>query len=315
VQHIPGIVQHPTSVSWPEADAQLNRQPHYFFKDAVLNQWHTDLPFQFLDREKGFSCCEQYMMYKKALLFGDTKIANAIYIEEDPFRQKQLGRQVAGFKQSTWDMYKYQIVFTANLLKFIQNLEYKWILLGIYNHGKGFLVEASPKDNVWGIGISKEQALSGSPWKGQNLLGMVLTHVAEYISVTEKVPTRKIEMSRSFLRKNPNAVFVFGDNTIQRGHGGAAALRDEPNSLGFITKKYPNNNPASFYTVEEYWPVFQQEVVKLKGHIGQHPHKTFYIAKLGSNLANLHGIWEAIIQPNLPDLLKEYSTQIVYLWE
>lgn len=57
-------------------------------------------------------------------------------------------------------------------------------------------------------------------------------------------------VDEEFLNSNPNAIFVFGDNLIRRGTGGAAKLRHHPQTYGFVTKKLPNNNDASFFTPE-----------------------------------------------------------------
>ncbi|MFW6247319.1 MAG: hypothetical protein ACOC22_04075 [bacterium] len=59
-------------------------------------------------------------------------------------------------------------------------------------------------------------------------------------------------ITRKYLKENPEHIFVFGDNLLRKGYGGAAKLRDLPNTYGFITKKYPDNKDESFYTPDEY---------------------------------------------------------------
>lgn len=54
------------------------------------------------------------------------------------------------------------------------------------------------------------------------------------------------------LEKNPNDLFIFGDNDIQKGKGGQAVIRDMKNSAGIPTKKIPSKSDTSFYTDEEY---------------------------------------------------------------
>jgi hypothetical protein len=108
-----------------------------------------------------------------------------------------------------------------------------------------------------------------------------------------------IEITKNYLRSNPDHVFVFGDNLLHVGYGGAAALRDEPNSYGFITKKAPNNNDKSFYKPEDYLIVFDFELKKLKNHIECCPEKTFLISKIGAGLANRYNIWEKVIEPKI----------------
>ena len=122
-------------------------------------------------------------------------------------------------------------------------------------------------------------------------------------------------ITKEFLRNNPNVVFVFGDNCERRGLGGAAALRHEPNSYGFITKVSPNNNDISFFRPKNYVGMFKEEVKLLALEMLSNPDKTYYISRLGGGLANRYGIFEKVIQKYLPELLKRFDSQIVYLWE
>lgn len=109
-----------------------------------------------------------------------------------------------------------------------------------------------------------------------------------------------------YLKQNPNCIFVFGDNLQRKGRGGAAKLRDEPNSYGFVTKKAPNNNSGSFYKPQEYQEKFDSELRKLIKEIEKNPDKTFLISKLGGGLANKYNIYEEVIEPGLKKL-KGYS--------
>ena len=117
-------------------------------------------------------------------------------------------------------------------------------------------------------------------------------------------------ITKQFLHDNPNAIFVFGDNTARKGKGGAARLRDLPNTYGFITKKYPTNHDNSFYQPEEYEDVFKSEMAKLIKLIEISPNKTFYISKLGSGLANRYNIYSAVIMPVLKRL-KRYKNVVM----
>lgn len=130
----------------------------------------------------------------------------------------------------------------------------------------------------------------------------------------EGIPCVSKNITKEFLDKNTNVFFVFGDNLIHKGHGGAAFLRDHARAVGFITKRYPANRDGDFFTPETYPPVFLQEVQKLLAHIQRHPYHTYYVSKLGANLANRYGIWESIIFPELPKRLAEYREQVVLLW-
>ena len=124
---------------------------------------------------------------------------------------------------------------------------------------------------------------------------------------------KKIIVTESFLEKNSNAYFVFGDNLIRKGTGGAAALRGHPRAVGFITKKYPNNDDVSFYKPEEYKPVFEKELEKLLLFINNNRGYIFYISQLGSGLANKYKIWENVIEPDITDKLKSYKN-IIFCW-
>lgn len=118
-------------------------------------------------------------------------------------------------------------------------------------------------------------------------------------------------ISEEDLDKHPDWVFVFGDNTIRRGYGGAAKLRDHSQSYGFITKKYPDWKDSSFYTPDEYRPVFEEEMKKLIALIETNPNKMFIISKLGSNLANKFGIYEAVIRDRLVELKEAYGNVVL----
>lgn len=125
---------------------------------------------------------------------------------------------------------------------------------------------------------------------------------------------KNMQITWEFLDTTPSAYFVFGDNLQKRGKGGAAILRDHPHSLGFITKKFPDNNDGAFYHPEEYSPVFFEELRKLEEIIKKHPEKTFYVSKLGAGLANKFRIWELLIHHNLTMALDKYSN-VVFCWE
>jgi len=109
-------------------------------------------------------------------------------------------------------------------------------------------------------------------------------------------------VTAEFLRANPNVIFVFGDNLVRRGKGGAAILRDEPNTYGFVTKKYPNNQNSSFFRPLEYLELFQAELLLLSIEIEKNPDKTYLVSRLGGGLANRYGIYEEIIEPELKKL-------------
>jgi len=122
-----------------------------------------------------------------------------------------------------------------------------------------------------------------------------------------------IHITQEFLDINTNAYFVFGDNLERYGHGGAAKLRDHPHSIGFITKKFPDNQDGSFYKPEEYSSVFFEELKKLKIIIEKRPDKVFYISQLGGGLANKFRIWDKLIRHNLVRTLEPFEN-VVFCW-
>lgn len=146
---------------------------------ACLSQWWK---CDFSEGEISFCCAEQYMMYKKALLFEDNAIAKEILKSKSPKKIKGFGRLVSGFDSAVWDEHKGNIVVQGNILKFSQNPELKEYLLGTVDK---ILVEASPYDKVWGIGMKKGSVGICDPkkWKGQNLLGFALMEARDRINL------------------------------------------------------------------------------------------------------------------------------------
>lgn len=120
-----------------------------------------------------------------------------------------------------------------------------------------------------------------------------------------------MKITKSYLRNNPNHVFVFGDNLKRKGYGGAATLRDEPNTYGFITKKAPNNNDGSFYRPDEYKEKFDVELKRLIKEIEKNPDKVYLISQLGGGLANKYGIYQKVIKNGLTILEKFDNVRFV----
>ena len=144
---------------------------------SCLSQWF-DVSFQMDD--VWYSSAEHYMMAQKALLFGDKKHFKAIVKNPSVKAAKQLGREVQGFNSRVWDKHKFDIVVAGNLAKFSQNSALKQFLLSTNN---AVLVEASPSDGVWGIGLSETDTRANDPgqWPGENLLGFALMQVRQQL--------------------------------------------------------------------------------------------------------------------------------------
>lgn len=120
------------------------------------------------------------MMSKKALLFDDKEVFEQIMVSDEPNKIKSLGRKIRNFDEKIWNDVKYSIVLNGNYLKFTQNRNLMNFLLST---GDKILVEASPTDRVWGIGMSENDERINNPyeWQGENLLGFALTEVREEI--------------------------------------------------------------------------------------------------------------------------------------
>lgn len=148
-------------------------EKYVLFWSGIYSQWYSA---KMTINGETYNTCEQYMMHQKALLFEDEEVANAIMRETNPREQKALGRKVRNFDDQKWKQNCMRFVYEANMAKFTQNPELKSSLLST---GDRILVEASPKDFIWGIGMHYDDEGVDNPanWKGTNLLGQVLTLV------------------------------------------------------------------------------------------------------------------------------------------
>lgn len=122
----------------------------------------------------------QYMMAEKARYFRDKKTAEAILQSTSPKEIKELGRKVCNFNTERWNYVKVDIVTTGNIYKFTQNELLRSFLLSTEDK---ILVEASPDDCIWGIGLPRESPDAFDPerWQGENLLGFTLMTVRHHI--------------------------------------------------------------------------------------------------------------------------------------
>lgn len=159
----------------------------FFWKaDSPFSQFH---PAKFhgrplfitkKDDEKGytFQHCEQWMMFNKAKLFNDEINAKKILEAREPIQCKKLGRKVENFQEDIWKQENERIVLEGNRLKFTQNQN---LLEKLIETEGTTLVEASPRDCLYGIGLSatNPKAQNRSTWRGKNLLGELLTKLRE----------------------------------------------------------------------------------------------------------------------------------------
>ncbi len=142
---------------------------------GYLSNWYIS---DFTYAGRTYHSVEQYMMFQKALTFGDLEIADKIMASTDLPEIKKLGRSVAHYNDVLWKTIRVQIMRRGIRAKFQQNPELLYNLLGT---GSTLLAECAPRDLVWGIGLDIEDARSGEPkeWKGRNQLGRTLMRVRE----------------------------------------------------------------------------------------------------------------------------------------
>ena len=144
----------------------------------VFSQWFPS-PFSLHDHT--FATAEHYMMWRKAVLFGDQPMQQAILNCTDPKQAKAYGRKVQNFSPQRWNIHKIAIVLEGNLAKFTQHPTLKKYILS--THPK-ILVEASPYDSIWGIGKRADHTMCDPRnWSGENLLGFVLMSVRDQLRI------------------------------------------------------------------------------------------------------------------------------------
>lgn len=138
--------------------------------DACFSQWWRS---EFEVDGVTYSSAEQWMMASKARLFGDGETLADILAASDPATIKALGKKVKGFDQDTWERHRLDLVTEGNVAKFSQRPDLGAHLVAT---GEAVLVEASPLDRIWGIGLAEDHPDARDPrrWKGLNLLGFAL---------------------------------------------------------------------------------------------------------------------------------------------
>ena len=159
-----------TSLTYISDDVVLFWHPPSVFSRWTLSPFTVDLV--------EYNCAEQFTRASKARLFGDETALSAILASDDPREQKRLGRQVRHFHPELWQSECENIVFHGNFAKCSPNEE---MHLALIQTGDRRLAEASPHDNLWGIGLSACDPRASSPdsWCGQNLLGQALEYARE----------------------------------------------------------------------------------------------------------------------------------------
>ncbi len=147
---------------------------------SCLSQWW---PSPFTVDGVRYATAEHWMMAGKARLFRDAEAERLALVAEHPAEAKKAGRLVRGFDDAVWARERFRIVVEGSVHKFAAHPELRGFLLGT---GERVLVEASPLDRVWGIGLAATDQGAGDPerWKGPNLLGFALMEARERLRAT-----------------------------------------------------------------------------------------------------------------------------------
>jgi ribA/ribD-fused uncharacterized protein len=152
--------------------------------NAVYSQFY---PAEFSVDGQRFRWAEQWMMAAKARLFGDREALAAILAAGDPLACKRIARTVRSYDDERWNSSRFDLVVEGNVAKFGQNAALRDHLLG---SGDAILVEAAPRDQIWGIGYGRENPAVHDPlrWRGRNLLGFALVKVRAILRGEIAVP-------------------------------------------------------------------------------------------------------------------------------
>lgn len=159
-----------------DPNTMLAKGGYIFFWDGWPSNWW---PSKFTVDGVAYNCMEQFMMAEKARTFCDDHVLVKIMESPYPKAQKEFGRKVRGYDDYFWSRIRRSVVLHGTLEKYRQNDDMRALLLAT----EGTFVEASPCDTVWGIGLSIDHASIEDPkkWRGQNLLGQVITEAREIL--------------------------------------------------------------------------------------------------------------------------------------
>ena len=145
---------------------------------SCLSQWW---PSPFTVDGVEYATAEHWMMASKARLFGDPEAEREAVAASSPAQAKKVGRLVRGFDDALWQRERFGIVVEGSVHKFAAHADLRAFLLGT---GGRVLVEASPVDRIWGIGLAAddERAMDPARWRGPNLLGFALMAARERLA-------------------------------------------------------------------------------------------------------------------------------------
>ena len=229
--------------------------------NGYLSNWY---PSSFTVDSVAFSSMEQFMMYRKAICFGDEAVAAQILSTSDVAKIKSLGRQVSNYDESMWNGIRQIVVYEGLLAKFSQNEEIKAKLKAT---GNAVLAECAVKDRIWGIGLSMKDPdrLNKAKWNGQNLLGYALMMVRERLQQDYSWEQRKLGEVAKYRNGKAhencidesgkyivvNSKFVSTNGTVIKHSN----MQNEPlaqNEIAFVLSDVPNGRAiARTFLVEE----------------------------------------------------------------
>ncbi|MFI9061143.1 NADAR family protein [Streptomyces sp. NPDC053429] len=149
---------------------------------SCLSQWW---PAPFTVGEVRYATAEHWMMARKARLFGDAEAERAAVEAKTAAEAKKAGRLVRGFDEGTWERERYALVVEGSVHKFGSDPALRAYLLGT---GDRVLVEASPVDRIWGVGLAADDERVGDParWRGLNLLGFALMDARDRLRAADR---------------------------------------------------------------------------------------------------------------------------------
>ncbi|MCD0156666.1 NADAR family protein [Deinococcus sp. 6GRE01] len=150
----------------------MSPDPVFFYRTAhPFSNFH---PSAFTEDGVAYHCAEQYLMARKAALFGDEATRRAILAARTPGECKALGRRVSPYDDARWAAERFGVALDMLRLKFGQNARLRAALLAT---GEAEVVEAAPNDRIWGVGFSEQDAPGARQAWGENLLGRALMSV------------------------------------------------------------------------------------------------------------------------------------------
>ncbi|XP_061182109.1 protein starmaker-like isoform X2 [Saccostrea echinata] len=172
------------SITLMKQDYSKDRKEHFHFFFGKVSPFSNFHPAKFDLDGVTYSCSEQYMMHQKAVIFQDPYHANEIMKATDPVKMKKLGRQVQNFDAKHWANISEKVVKRGIMAKFKQNKNLMRALIATF---PCILVEAAPRDRLWGIGLGAQnpKAHSRKSWRGKNKLGYLLTNIRNEIMRNE----------------------------------------------------------------------------------------------------------------------------------